>query len=76
MRDLARALGGAFLLALAGGMFFLLARPAECVYCPTYTCYGSCGYGCVCVSAPGEFGGECWGVEYREHFLALGMEVH
>jgi hypothetical protein len=41
--------------------------PAECVYCPTWPCYGegesNCGHGCVCITPPGQSRGQCWGWE-------------
>lgn len=51
---------------------FASAGPAECVYCPSYTCYGPCLQGCLCITQPGETGGKCYGVQLAERLLAAG----
>lgn len=61
------------LIALTLGATGLLrAQPAECVYCPSYTCYGPCGMGCTCITGPGQMGGSCYGVQQAEAILADG----
>jgi hypothetical protein len=49
------------------------SQPAECTWCPTYTCHGPCGQGCACISQPGDAsGGRCYGVQHAERLLAQG----
>jgi hypothetical protein len=51
-------------------------RPAHCIYCPVYKCYGMCGSDCVCLTPPGSIhGGECWGIERVPALLAQGYRV-
>jgi len=47
------------LLAMAAAVVSTLAAssPAECAYCPDYTCFSRCGR-CACM-ARGPGGGEC-----------------
>ena len=59
---------------LAGATLLGAAEPAECVWCPTYKCYGPCGVDCLCISQPGEIGGRCYGVQGVPGLLAKGME--
>lgn len=51
------------------------AKPANCAWCPSYPCYGSCGSGCVCVTPPGKFSGQCYGVQLKQHFENKGYDV-
>jgi hypothetical protein len=38
----------------------LAPKKAHCVYCPTFACYGNCGFsGCTCMSRGSGQGGEC-----------------
>lgn len=69
-----RLIVGAFAFVLVCGAAALLApSTGYCVFCPTYTCFGSCGVDqCVCITAPGELGGRCYGVERAEELLAEG----
>ena len=54
----------AAILATAGITFW--ANRAECVWCPTWTCYNSAGCNqCVCMNTGG-FGGKCVGFNYAE----------
>ena len=62
-------------VALYAGCFLYYTSAAPAAYCPTYPCYGPCGQGCVCVTPPGEFSGECWGTQYVSHFLREGWRV-
>ena len=43
---------------------FGLASTGKCAYCPGFTCFNSasCGDGCICITGPGESGGNCYGV--------------
>jgi len=50
------------MLVMVGMLFGWWTRTAECVWCPSYTCYGSCPSGCVCVTPPGQVGGKCYGI--------------
>ena len=64
----------AMLLTIA--VAFGYARSAECAYCPNYPCYGTCATpDCVCMTAPGETAGTCWGVGYSTTFKAMGFSV-
>lgn len=47
--------------------------PAACAYCPSFTCYGNCGSGCLCMRAPGKRagGGQCF-----EVMRARELEAH
>jgi len=60
---------------LIGVAAFAAPEPAACVYCPSYTCYGSCGPGCVCLTPPGTIGGSCYGVERAPSLLADGWSL-
>lgn len=60
---------------IAGGVALLSAEPAECVWCPTYKCWGPCGGDCVCVSPPGGGGGSCYGIERAPSLVAKGWRV-
>lgn len=56
--------------------FFVIAlRPAHCLWCPTYTCFGPCNPNCVCISPPGSPGGHCYGVERAEAMTARGWRI-
>lgn len=51
-------------LALTAGLWVGHAttpNTAQCVYCPSYTCFGanSCGTGCVCMKESGKTSGRC-----------------
>ena len=50
-------------------------EPAECVWCPTYTCYGPCGASCLCIAPPGQFAGHCYGVQAAERARSAGLRV-
>lgn len=52
-----------FSLALLGAYKAIEVKPALCAYCPSYTCYGSCPSGCVCITGPGQVGGNCYSIE-------------
>lgn len=41
----------------------LLTRPAECAWCPSYTCFARCSSSCACVTMGGESGGTCMSFE-------------
>jgi hypothetical protein len=43
----------AALALIASAGLLASSQPAECTWCPTYTCYGPCGQGCACISQPG-----------------------
>lgn len=54
----------AFALALAA-FTMLFVSEADCMgRCPSWRCYNSagCGRDCVCLIAPGDNTGQCWGV--------------
>lgn len=51
-------------LVLCGAIALMSARPAFCVWCPTYKCFARCSSDCACISAPGEIGGSCYGVQW------------
>jgi hypothetical protein len=63
------------LSVLAMCVYFTLKTSGLCVWCPTYTCYGSCPSGCVCVTGPGQIGGHCYGVENSSKFEDMGYSV-
>lgn len=52
-----------------------VGQPAECVWCPTYTCYSRCSIDCACISPPGTVGGKCYGVQAIPELEELGFEV-
>jgi hypothetical protein len=58
---------------LVSTALFASATPAECTWCPSYTCYSPCYSGCVCISQPGQVGGKCYGVQHAERLKAAGM---
>ncbi len=58
MRRLGSALALVLGIGLSGGVV-TFPREAECATCPSYTCYGSCGAGCVCMTKGMEIGGTC-----------------
>ena len=64
-------------IAFAVGAFFVAPRTAECVWCPTYTCWGSCGDGCACITPPGSGagGGKCYGVQRGEELVDAGWSI-
>lgn len=61
-------------VAVLGAALFV-GQPAECGYCPTYTCYGSCISPCVCLTPPGEVGGSCYGVERAPELIRRGWRL-
>ena len=71
MRRLALGLAVALGLVLAGGVV-TVPNEAECAYCPTYPCYGSCGTGCLCLKKGGEISGECFSAEFAPGVLEAG----
>lgn len=52
----------------------LTSQPAQCTFCPTWRCFGDCGFdSCVCLTPPGKVGGgACWGVEGEMRLLSRG----
>lgn len=61
-----------FIISIALGY----ATSARCAYCPSSVCYGTCATpDCVCITAPGEVGGSCWGASYSEKFKSMGWSV-
>lgn len=56
------------LSALAG---WSTARPASCLYCPSYKCYRRCNAKCACVTVGGG-GGQCVGVQALPGYLEHG----
>lgn len=57
-------IGAIVLLTSVVGSALVPAR-GECVWCPTYKCYGpnSCGMSCFCVIGPGSSGGHCYAIQ-------------
>jgi hypothetical protein len=55
--------------------FAITLTPAHCVWCPTYTCFGPCSPNCVCISPPGQPGGNCYGVERAPFYTARGWKI-
>lgn len=62
----------ALVLVLATAALIGSAKPCEGGYCPSYRCYAPCGSGCVCISQPGQSGGNCYGVQHAERLLSAG----
>ena len=56
------------------GVTATLPRTAECVWCPTYKCYGSCGSQCVCMSKD-HGGGTCVSFQQSQELARLGWSV-
>ena len=50
-------------------------KNGECIYCPTYKCFGSCGFKCSCVTLGGEVGGMCVSIERASEFMDRGWTV-
>lgn len=59
-----------FLLAVA-----IYPDPADCIYCPSFRCFGRCNHQCVCLVPPGSFGGECWGVDRVQVLISEGYTL-
>lgn len=58
------------------GLYTVHSKVAYCAWCPSYDCYNGCfSKGCVCVTAPGEYKGKCYGVSYASEFKRRGYEV-
>ncbi len=59
----AMVLVGAILMGIAASA--VMAEPARCAWCPSFRCFNSaaCGPGCVCITPPGEMGGNCYGID-------------
>jgi hypothetical protein len=55
---------------IVAGVLGVLALPkiAECTWCPSYTCYGSCGGDCVCITQGGDIGGSCYSVDQLNYW--------
>lgn len=53
----------AAVVILAAFNFFAFTSRAECAYCPSFKCYGSCTGGCVCIKGPGKAWGHCYSVQ-------------
>lgn len=51
-------------------MFASAPKKAECVYCPTYTCYGeySCGQ-CKCMKQGNAAGGTCVSFQVYDYLM-------
>ncbi len=46
-------------IAIAGLAMVSIPNRAECAWCPSYACYGSCAGDCVCLIPGGEVSGRC-----------------
>ena len=62
------------ILAVVAGLLSV-PKKSECAWCPTYKCFGSCGYKCSCVTLGGEFGGTCVSIERASEFMDRGWTV-
>lgn len=64
-----------FLIAIGGALgavYLSLPRTAECAWCPTYTCYGSCAGDCFCLKEGLDVSGKCFSASVREQALEKG----
>lgn len=73
MRNLAILIAG--VIGTVSGIMYLSAKDADCAYCPTFPCYGSCMSPCVCMVPPGQIAGSCVSFnrvsEYEEEGYAI-----
>ena len=61
------------LAAAIGAASLLSGQPAECIWCPIYTCYAPCG-NCLCLVPPGGTGGACVGVNESTGLIESGWK--
>jgi hypothetical protein len=63
-------------MVLGVGGVAVSGQPAECVGCPTFPCFGSCGHpDCVCVAPPGSTEGDCYAAEYLPFLRSQGWTI-
>lgn len=75
-RTLAATVAAAMLVTGAALATWLAARPAECAWCPTYTCYAACSPDCPCIAPPGtSTGGKCYSVSRAGELVEAGWRL-